>query len=51
MKRFVLTAVTISTISLIAACSSTTNTANDHKNMNDKKVTQTETATNPCPWS
>lgn len=47
MKRFVLTAVTVSVISLIAACSATTNTTNDHKNMNDKKTTQTETATKP----
>lgn len=47
MKRFVLTAVTVSVIFLIAACSATTNTTNDHKNMNDKKTTQTETATKP----
>lgn len=47
MKRFVLTAVTISAISLIAACSVTTNTASNHKYMNDKKTTQTETATKP----
>lgn len=47
MKRFVLTAVTVSVISLIAACSVTTNTTNDHKNMNDKKTLQTETATTP----
>ncbi|MED2710651.1 MULTISPECIES: multicopper oxidase family protein [Bacillus cereus group] len=47
MKGFVLTAVTVSVISLIAACSATTNTTNDHKNMNDKKTTQTETATKP----
>ncbi len=37
MKRFVLTAVTVSAISLIAACSATTNTTSDQKNMNDKK--------------
>ncbi|MBE7147541.1 multicopper oxidase family protein [Bacillus mycoides] len=47
MKKFVLTAVTVSIISLIAACSATTNTTNDHKNMDDKKTTQTETATKP----
>lgn len=47
MKRFILTAVTVSVISLIAACSATTNTTNDHKNMDDKKTTQTETATKP----
>ncbi|MEH7593769.1 multicopper oxidase domain-containing protein, partial [Bacillus toyonensis] len=47
MKGFVLTAVTVSVISLIAACSATTNKTNDHKNMNDKKTTQTETATKP----
>lgn len=47
MKRFVLTAVTVSVISLISACSATTNTTNDPKNMNDKKITQTETAIKP----
>ncbi|MDA1533702.1 MULTISPECIES: multicopper oxidase family protein [Bacillus cereus group] len=47
MKRFVLTAVTVSVIFLIAACSATTNTTNDHKNMKDKKTSQTETATKP----
>ncbi|OPA26184.1 copper oxidase [Bacillus cereus] len=47
MKRFVLTAVTVSVIFLIAACSVTTNITNDHKNMNDKKTLQTETATTP----
>ncbi|EJQ47772.1 hypothetical protein IEI_03303 [Bacillus wiedmannii] len=47
MKRFVLTAVTVFVISLIAACSLATNTTNDHKNMNDKKTKQTETATKP----
>lgn len=47
MKRFVLAAVTVSVIFLIAACSVTTNTTNDHKNMNDKKTLQTETATTP----
>ena len=36
MKRFVLTAVTVSVIFLIAACSVTTNITTDHKNMNDK---------------
>ena len=46
MKRFVLAAVTVSVIFLIAACSVTTNTTNDHKNMNDKTL-QTETATTP----
>ena len=39
MKRFVLTAVTVSVIFLIAACSATTNTTNDHKNMKDKNIT------------
>lgn len=47
MKRFVLIAVTVSVIFLIAACSVTTNITNDHKNMNDKKTLQTETATTP----
>ncbi|MGE1054442.1 multicopper oxidase family protein [Bacillus sp. GFa4/2] len=47
MKRFVLTAVTVSVIFLIAACSVTTNITTDHKNMNDKKTLQTETATTP----
>ncbi|MDA2382580.1 multicopper oxidase family protein [Bacillus cereus] len=47
MKRFVLTAVTVSVIFLIAACSLATNTTNDHKNMKDKKTLQTETATKP----
>ena len=47
MKRFVLAAVTVSVIFLIAACSVTTNTTNDHKNMNDNKTLQTETATTP----
>ncbi|MED2584218.1 multicopper oxidase domain-containing protein, partial [Bacillus thuringiensis] len=47
MKRFVLAAITVSVIFLIAACSVTTNTTNDHKNMNDKKTLQTETATTP----
>lgn len=47
MKQFVLTAVTVSVIFLIAACSATTNTTNDHKNMKDKKTSQTETATKP----
>lgn len=37
MKRVVLAAVTVSVIFLIAACSVTTNTTNDHKNMKDKK--------------
>ena len=36
MKRYILTAVTVSVIFLIAACSVTTNTTNDHKNRNDK---------------
>ncbi|MCU4993993.1 multicopper oxidase family protein [Bacillus cereus] len=47
MKRVVLAAVTVSVIFLIAACSVTTNTTNDHKNMNDNKTLQTETATTP----
>ncbi|ACK63997.1 TPA: multicopper oxidase family protein [Bacillus cereus] len=47
MKRFVLTAVTVSVIFLIAACSLATNTTNDHKNMKDKKTIQAETATKP----
>ncbi|OUB79181.1 copper oxidase [Bacillus thuringiensis serovar zhaodongensis] len=47
MKRFVLKAVTVSVIFLIAACSLATNTTNDHKNMKDKKTIQTETATKP----
>ncbi|ALC53510.1 copper oxidase [Bacillus thuringiensis] len=47
MKRFVLAVITVSVIFLIAACSVTTNTTNDHKNMNDKKTLQTETATTP----
>ena len=47
MKRFVLAVITVSAIFLIAACSVTTNTTNDHKNMNDKKTLQTETATTP----
>ncbi|HGO9412414.1 TPA: multicopper oxidase family protein [Bacillus cereus] len=47
MKRVVLAAVTVSVIFLIAACSVTTNTTNDHKNMKDKKTIQTETATKP----
>ncbi|MCR6788119.1 MULTISPECIES: multicopper oxidase family protein [Bacillus cereus group] len=47
MKRFVLAAVTVSIIFLIAACSVMTNTTNDHKNMNDNKTLQTETATTP----
>lgn len=47
MKRFVLTAVTVSVIFLIAACSVTTNITTDHKNMNDKNTLQTETATTP----
>ncbi|MCH5472345.1 multicopper oxidase family protein [Bacillus cereus] len=47
MKRFVLAAVTVSVIFLIAACSLATNTTNDHKNMKDKKTIQTETATKP----
>ncbi|PEF44393.1 copper oxidase [Bacillus cereus] len=50
MKRFVLTAVTVSVIFLIAACSVTTNTTNDHKKMNDKKTVQTETATKPLKF-
>ncbi|AIM11180.1 multicopper oxidase family protein [Bacillus anthracis] len=47
MMRYILTAVTVSVIFLIAACSVTTNTTNDHKNRNDKKTKQTETATKP----
>ncbi|HFK1758711.1 TPA: multicopper oxidase family protein [Bacillus cereus] len=47
MKRFVLKAVTVSVIFLIAVCSLATNTTNDHKNMKDKKTIQTETATKP----
>lgn len=47
MKRFVLTAVTVSVIFLIAACSLATNTTNNHKNMKDKKTIQAETATKP----
>ncbi|MBE4938700.1 multicopper oxidase family protein [Bacillus thuringiensis] len=47
MKRFVLKAVTVSVIFLIAASSLATNTTNDHKNMKDKKTIQTETATKP----
>ncbi|MEC2715190.1 multicopper oxidase family protein [Bacillus cereus] len=47
MKRFVLAVITVSAIFLIAACSVTTNTTNDHKNMNDKKTLQTETAITP----
>lgn len=47
MKQFVLTAVTVSVIFLIAACSLATNTTNDHKNMKDKKTIQAETATKP----
>ncbi|MEX5517896.1 multicopper oxidase family protein [Bacillus cereus] len=47
MKRFVLTAVTVSVIFLIAACSLATNTTNDHKNMKDKKTIQAEIATKP----
>ncbi|PEZ04813.1 copper oxidase [Bacillus sp. AFS018417] len=47
MKRTVFTGISIVAISLIAACSATTNTASDHKNMNDKKTTQNETATKP----
>ncbi|MGG2066059.1 multicopper oxidase domain-containing protein [Bacillus sp. S14(2024)] len=47
MKRTVLTGISIVAISLIAGCSATTNTASDHKNMNEKKTTQTETATKP----
>ncbi len=47
MKRYILTAITVSAIFLIAACSFATNTTNDHKNMNDKKTSQTETATKP----
>ena len=39
MKRFVLKAVTVSVIFLIAACSLATNTTNDHKNMKDKNNT------------
>ena len=39
MKRFVLAVITVSAIFLIAACSVTTNTTNDHKNMNDKNTT------------
>ena len=39
MKRYILTAITVSAIFLIAACSFTTNTTNDHKNMNDKNIT------------
>ena len=47
MKRVVLAAVTVSVIFLMFACSVTTNTTNDHKNMNDNKTLQTETATKP----
>lgn len=47
MKGSVLTVNSVSEIALIAACSSTTNTASDYKNMNDKKATKTETATKP----
>ncbi|WP_144551021.1 multicopper oxidase family protein [Bacillus mycoides] len=48
MKRSILTVISVSALALIAACSSTTNnTVSDHKNMNDKKVTQTATATKP----
>ncbi|WIY62936.1 multicopper oxidase family protein [Bacillus arachidis] len=47
MKKSVLAAVTVSSIFLIAACSATTNTTSNHKNMNDKKVIHTETATKP----
>ncbi|PHA02277.1 copper oxidase [Bacillus pseudomycoides] len=45
MKRLVLTGISVVVISLLAACSTTT--TSDHKNMNDKKTTQTETATKP----
>lgn len=48
MKRSILTVISVSALALIAACSSTTNnTVSDHKNMNDKKVTQTATAIKP----
>ena len=46
MKRYILTAVTVSVIFLIAACSVTTNTTNDHK-IGMIKTKQTETATKP----
>jgi FtsP/CotA-like multicopper oxidase with cupredoxin domain len=47
MKRFLVSAVTALAIFLLAACSDTSNTTSDHKNMDDKEETQTETATKP----
>ncbi|WP_188388647.1 multicopper oxidase family protein [Priestia taiwanensis] len=47
MKRFLLSAVTALMIFVIAACSDTSKTTNEHDNMNDEEIILTETATKP----